>query len=163
MQIIKDNAIIKDHWHHIADDPIPEEGCITISLSRWRAERKQLIEREGGELGIRLKSEEAVEAISDDLEHFQMVALEFTLFADGRSFTAARLLRDRYHFDGEIRAMGAFLCEQVFHLGRVGVTAFEISNSDDLEDALAALSEISVKYQASSDQPKPLYQQTQLA
>jgi len=160
MQIIKNKEIIDDHWQHIADDPIPPEGCITVSLNRWKAEKDRLIAREGGELGLRVSTEDSLEEISDDLEHFQLIALEFPTFTDGRAFSFARLLRERYHFPGELRAIGDFLPDQVFFLSRVGVNAFEFDETADLSDALSALSTFTVAYQAAADEADPPYRRS---
>jgi len=155
MQIIKDKEIIEDHWQHIADDPIPPEGCITVSLNRWKAEKDRLIAREGGELGLRLSTEDSLDEIADDLDHFQLIALEFPTFTDGRTFSFARLLRERCHFQGELRAIGDFLPDQVFFLARVGVNAFEFDETADLNDALAALDTFTVAYQAAAGKAEP--------
>ncbi|MEN8261229.1 MAG: DUF934 domain-containing protein [Pseudomonadota bacterium] len=157
MQIIKDNEIVKDHWTHIADDPIPPEGRITVSYARWKAEKSDLLARDG-ELGIRLSPEDPIEDVASDLENFQLVALEFPAFTDGRGFSQARLLRDRYAYSGEIRAIGDFMVDQVFYLSRVGVNAFELPTTEALEKALASLRDFTVRYQASTDEPLPLIQ-----
>lgn len=155
MQIIKDRAIIEDHWTHIADDPIPSEGRVTVSYARWKAEKADLTARDG-ELGIRLAPADAVEEIADDLDNFQLIALEFPVFSDGRGFSQARLLRGRYNFRGEIRAMGNFMLDQVFYLSRVGINGFELKNHEELEKALSALDDFSVKYQSSADESELL-------
>ena len=157
MQIIKDNEIVEDYWIHIADDPIPPEGRITVSYARWKAEKSDLLARDG-ELGIRLGPEDPIEDVATDLENFQLVALEFPAFNDGRGFSQARLLRDRYHFSGEIRAMGSFMADQVFYLSRVGVNAFELPTIETLEKALATLHDFTVRYQACADEPRALIQ-----
>lgn len=161
MLIIKDSEIIKDHWTHIADDPIPEDGCVTVSLSRWKAERDVLAARDG-ELGLRITSEDNLEEIVDDLAHFQLIALEFPVFTDGRCFSYARLLRDRYGYSGELRAVGNYIRDQVYFLSRVGVNAFEFAEPQDLQGALNSLRDFSVNYQACADEREPLYRRHDL-
>jgi uncharacterized protein (DUF934 family) len=160
MQIIKDKEIIEDQWQHIADDPIPPEGRITVSLNRWKAEKDRLTAREGGELGLRLSTEDSLDEIADDLKHFQLIALEFPTFTDGRTFSFARLLRERCHFQGELRAIGDFLPDQVFFLSRVGINAFEFDETADLNDALAALATFTVAYQAAAGEAEPPYRRS---
>lgn len=161
MQIVKDGEIIEDHWIHIADDPIPEDGCISVSLSRWKAERTVLATRDG-ELGLRITSEDNLEEIAGDLEHFQLIALDFPVFTDGRCFSYARLLRDRYAYTGELRAIGNYIRDQVYFLSRVGINAFEFASSENLNGALAALHDFSVTYQACTDEKEPLYRRQNL-
>jgi uncharacterized protein (DUF934 family) len=77
---------------------------------------------------------------------------------DGRSFSTARLLRERYGFTGELRAVGNFIRDQLCYLRRCGVNAFAFTREDmNLEDALKSLGDFSEYYQASVDQPLPLF------
>ena len=150
MQIIKDRAVIQNRWQHLADEEIPEDGCITVSIGRWTAEKNELISR-NGEIGLRISADDSIEDIADDLTHFQLIGLDFPTFTDGRLFSVARLLRGRYRYQGEIRALGHFIRDQIFFLSRVGVNAFEMDETTDLSEALSALNDFSVKYQKSSD------------
>ncbi len=148
MQIIKDKQIVEDNWTHVADDESIQDGNITVSLERWHKDKEQLVNH-NGKLGIRLSSTDAVENIADDLKRFQLIELDFPVFTDGRAFTQARLLRGRYHFNGEIRAIGSYMLDQIFYLSRVGVNAFKLENPDELPVALTTLDDFTVKYQAS--------------
>lgn len=150
MQVIKDKKIVEDHWMHIADDPIPAEGCITVSTARWKMEQDALLARDG-ELGLRISPEDRIEDFAADLRHFQLIGLEFPAFTDGRLFSAATILRRHYRYQGEIRALGEFIRDQIFFLSRVGVNSFEIKDTSDLEGALSALEDFSVRYQVASD------------
>lgn len=151
MQILKNKKIIEDHWQHIADDPIPPEGRITVSTARWKSERDALIARDG-ELGLRISPEDRIEDFAQDLLNFQLIGLEFPAFTDGRLFSVASMLRHHYGFKGEIRALGEFIRDQIFFLFRVGVDSFEIKQPSDLEDALSAFDDFSVHYQAARDE-----------
>ena len=148
MQIIKDKKIIEDHWRHVADDDELPQGDITVSTTRWRNEKQQLLNREG-KIGLRLDSTDPVEDVAEDLDRLQLIELNFSAFTDGRSFTQAWLLRNRYHFTGEIRAIGNFMVDQVYYLYRTGVNAFQLDQSDKLPTALSALNDFSVAYQQS--------------
>ncbi|MGH8477362.1 MAG: DUF934 domain-containing protein [Methylococcales bacterium] len=150
MQVIKDKEIIEDHWIHIADDPIPSEGCITVSAARWKAERDALLARDG-KLGLRVSPEDPIDEWVEDLKHFQLIGLEFPAFTDGRLFSVASMLRRSFHYTGEIRALGGFIRDQIFFLSRVGVNSFEVHHGSDLECALSALNDFSVRYQVSND------------
>ena len=79
------------------------------------------------------------------------MALEFPKFGDGRAFSYARLLRERYGFTGEVRAVGEVLYDQLVFMHRCGFDAFEIAADDAAGRWLQALGEISVWYQPTAD------------
>jgi uncharacterized protein (DUF934 family) len=156
MQILKDGVIAEDRWRHLADDEAPAGGAFTVSLPRWQAEKESLSQL-GAELGVRLRGEDSAEAVAEDLPGLGLVVVEFPALADGRGFSIARILRDRYRYEGEIRARGFFIRDQVYFLGRVGVNAFECAECADLESLVSALTDFSVNYQAAADDKTPLY------
>lgn len=157
MQIIKDGCIVADDWRHLADDEAaPAGGRYTVSFQRWQTEKQALV-ADAKELGIRLRGDDLLEMLADDLSSFALIVIEFPAMADGRGFSLARLLRDRFGYQGEIRARGEFIRDQMFFLGRVGVNAFECGEVQTLESLLPALSEFTVRYQAATDETQPLY------
>ena len=81
----------------------------------------------------------------------------FPKAADGRGYTTARLLRERYGYDGELRAFGDIGRDQIFFLHRVGFDAFVIGEGRSAEDALAAFDDFPDSYQGAADQPIPLF------
>src|SRR6201995_5857091 len=100
--------------------PLPEEGGAIVSLSRFRKDRDMLLAR-NAPIGVRLKAEESPEQLGEDVGRFSVVALEFPKFRDGRAFSWARQLRARLHFQGEVRAVGDFLYDQIAYQRRVGL------------------------------------------
>jgi uncharacterized protein (DUF934 family) len=149
MKIIKDKQITDDNWTHIADNDEISTGNITVTFSRWKKE-KEVLSHHKGEIGIRLLPSDAIEEIASILKSINAVVLEFPAFTDGRSFSQARLLRDQYKFEGEIRAVGNFMPDQVFYLSRVGVNAFQLEKPEELNSALLLLNDFTVTYQKSS-------------
>jgi len=160
--ILRDGQpVADDTWQYVADDePLPA-GDVIVSLARWRAEREQLLQRPG-RLGVCLQPEEAAEDIVDDLAHFAAIAIAFPVFKDGRGLTTARLLRERYHYAGDIRATGDVLVDQLFFMQRVGINVLELREDQVLEDALAALRAFTTRYQPAVDEPLPLYRRRQI-
>jgi len=150
MKIIKDKQIIEDNWLHIADDEEVANGDITLSLSRWNKEKSTLANHQGN-IGIRVSPADNVSEIADDLKDINLVAVELPAFTDGRAFSHARLLRSRYGYEGEIRAIGSYMADQAFYLQRVGVNAFELENTEELSAILSTLNDFTVKYQVSSN------------
>jgi uncharacterized protein (DUF934 family) len=150
MKIIKDKHIIEDSWTHIADSDEITDGDITVSLSRWTKEKAELSNHQGN-IGIRISPADTVEDIATDLKNVKLIAVEFPAFTDGRAFSHARLLRSRYGYEGEIRAIGNYMPDQVFYLTRVGVNAFQLENPEQLELALSTMNDFTVKYQTSTN------------
>lgn len=167
MRIIKDGRIVEDGWRHLGDDQPIGEGAITLSLARWHREREGLMNHPGP-LGVRLAAEERPEELVEDLGRLSLIVLDFASLRDGRSFSQARILRERCGYAGEIRARGDFIRDQMFFLSRVGVNAFELADEQALAGALPALNDFSVIYQpaagdsaraasAISPSPRPRY------
>jgi uncharacterized protein (DUF934 family) len=133
-----------------ADDEIPAAGAVIVNVEQWQAQREALLAR-GTPLGIKLRSDQSPELIAADVGHFALVALEFPKFRDGRAYSYARLLRERYGFKGELRAVGEVLLEQLFFMLRTGFDAFELSSADPEGDYQTALADFSVWYQPTGD------------
>jgi uncharacterized protein (DUF934 family) len=146
MQVIINKHLTDNIWTHLSDDAPIENGNITVSLARWQTDKTDLL-KAPGKIGIRLNSTDDLAHLSEDLWHIDLVALEFAAFTDGRSFSQARLLRDRYQYKGEIRAIGHFMPDQAFYLQRVGVNSFELDSEDQLTATLNTLEDFSVCYQ----------------
>jgi uncharacterized protein (DUF934 family) len=148
MQIIKDKQIVDDTWSHVADDGELIPGNICVSLERWKQDKQQLLAHDG-KLGIRIEPADSIDEIAPDLKDFQLIELNFPDFADGRLFSHAWLLRGRYDYQGEIRATGHYMPDQVFYLSRVGVNAFSSVSAENLPVFLSYLNDFTFKYQNS--------------
>lgn len=155
-ELIKNGRLIADRFISVdADAPLPD-GPLIVPLARWQAQREALLAR-GQALGVQVANTTAAAELAADLPHLAVVAIEFPKFADGRGYTLARLLRERFAYTGEIRAVGAVLRDQLFFMARVGFDAFALREDQDAEAALQAFSEFSVRYQPAADEPLPLY------
>lgn len=156
-QIIKDRTIIEDQWLTLADDvAVPKLGDVIVSYERWLSERDALTARDHG-VGVSVNGEHDIRSLADDLDDLDLVALEFPAFADGRCYSHARILRDQLGYKGELRAVGDVLRDQIFYMRRVGIDAFDVSESQDIEDVVQGLKDFSVTYQAAADVSTPLY------
>lgn len=156
-QIIKNRAIVDDNWHHVAEDATDlPAGDIIVPLSIWQERRAELTDRDGG-LGVRLAPVQRPALIADDLDRFAVIAIEFPAFKDGRGFSHARLLRERYGYKGEVRAVGDVARDQMFFMARCGFDAYEVKEGRSLEDALKAFEDFSVTYQPAADDPRPFF------
>ncbi|MBU6950899.1 MULTISPECIES: DUF934 domain-containing protein [unclassified Hahella] len=160
--LIKNAAVVADDWTVLDKAEAPAEqvvptGKVIIPLSTWLAQREQLLARAPEQTGVWLDSDEEPDTIGADLSHFSVIAVNFPKFADGRGYSIARILREQLHYAGELRAIGDVLMDQLFFMKRCGFDAFAVRADRDAEKALAGLADFSVTYQASVDQPEPLF------
>lgn len=151
MPLLKSGSLVDDPWIFLADgDPLPLAGAIIVSLKRWQEERADLIARADG-LGVRLAAADHAGAVAADIPFLALIALEFPSFRDGRAYSTARLLRERFGFKGELRAVGNVLRDQLLFMHRCGIDAFEVKDAAAVDEWKQAMSEISVFYQATAD------------
>ncbi|MGY6275857.1 DUF934 domain-containing protein [Methylomonas sp. MgM2] len=149
MPIIKDQRITENTWTFIADDSPLANGDITVTLDRWTRDKEQLLKHES-QVGVRLMPGDNIDILNkEDFNAIKLIELDFPVFADGRLFSLASLIRSKHGYHGEIRAVGNYMTDQVFYLHRVGVDAFELSETKDIERVLSALNDFSVCYQPS--------------
>ena len=152
--------IVEDSWHEVADEAgllaVPRTLDVLVPLALWRGAQAQLLAREGRR-GVRLGAADDGGELAPFLERLALVAVEFPVFSDGRGFSTARLLRERYGYRGELRAVGDVLRDQIYYMLRCGFDAFALRADKDPEEALAAYHDFSESYQAAVDQPVPLY------
>ena len=157
MTLLKNGEIVEDTWRNLADDEdISGEESIIVSLDRWQNEPDKFNGRNGA-LGIRLESHQKPDAIADDVERFDLIALDFPVLPDGRAFSHGRLLRERYGFKGELRAVGKVIQDQLYFMERCGFDAVELSEGEDVAKSIAALNAFTVAYQPAADDIKPAY------
>ncbi len=136
-------------------------GKVIVPLSVWLGRRPELEARlQAGELGVWLDSFEEPEALvtgGGDVNRFAVIAINFPKFIDGRGYSVGRLLRERYGYRNELRAIGDVLRDQLYFLKRCGFDAYALGADRDMEDALAGLKDFSDPYQAAVDEPRPLF------
>jgi uncharacterized protein (DUF934 family) len=125
-------------------------------MRRWLAERQALVAR-AGRIGVVLDGNDDPAAVAEDLRLFGVVAVEFPRFTDGRGYSTGRLLRERYGWRGEMRAVGDIQRDQIFYLARCGFDAFLLRDGEDAAAALDAFHDFSERYQGAVDEPAPLF------
>lgn len=159
-KIIKDAQIVNDNWHLLANDITLENiaNCddVIVPIALWQ-EHKQLLQKRDGQTAVWLDSSQEIEELADDLATLPLIALEFPAFTDGRHYSSARILRDRFQYKGEVRAIGDVLKDQLFAMYRCGFNAFSVRADKDIENALLSLNDFTETYQGATDQPLPLF------
>ena len=153
-KLIYKGEIHDDEWQVLAADAaeVPA-GKVIVPLARWQANGRELAGR--GDIGIWLAPDEVPTEIATDLEHFDVVAVSFPKFSDGRGYSTAALLRTRYGYRGQLRAIGEVLRDQFFYLTRCGFDALQPAHGrysdQQLQDALRSLGDFSEPYQGAVD------------
>jgi len=161
-RIIKDKQIVEDYWLTIKlmEDggfpEIPDGVDVIVPLKLWLAKKDECKQR-NGKVSVWLNSNEEPNALAEDLPDLSLVAVNFPQFTDGRGYSIARLLRERFNFKGELRAIGDVLRDQLFYMHRCGFNAFAVREDKNIEDAILGLKDFSDGYQASVEQPVPYF------
>jgi uncharacterized protein (DUF934 family) len=157
MRVIKNGAAVDDAWRIVADEePVAAGDDVIVPFARWQRERDALSHRDG-KLGVSIVGDQDLDEVAKDIEHFELIALEFPKFTDGRNYSNARLLRERYGYRGELRAIGDVLRDQIFFMARCGIDSFALAPGRDPEEALKSLKDFSVVYQAAEDAAVPAW------
>jgi len=156
-QLLRDGRIVADDWSYLAEADTgfaaartaAESGGLIIPFELWQADRAAWL-ADPRRLGVVLQPAHKVESLAPDLARFELIAAEFPGPTDGRGYTQARLLRERYGFSHELRAAGYVRQDQLFFLARCGFNSFELPENE-LNAAIAAFSTFSAEYQPSND------------
>ena len=164
--IIRNRAIVNDDWTVVraaqdgslpAVDALPA-GKIIVPLALWQAGRDALTaSRSAAEIAVWLAADSEPADIVADFDKVALIAVDFPVFRDGRGYSIGRLLRERYGYKGEIRAIGDVLRDQLTFMLRCGFDAYAVRADKDLHDALKAFDEFTVQYQGAVDNPSPLF------
>ncbi len=155
MRIIKDQQIVEDTWRFVDEGDAAGDGNVIVPFRRWCAE-PELRSAHAGELAIWVDGDDDVQEVSRAINVFALIGVKFPVFSDGRSFTLARILRERYRYRGEIRALGDVARDQLQFMARCGIDSFALRESDDFDAALDAFSELSCVYQHAADDAVPV-------
>lgn len=159
-RLIKNGELINNEWTLVEDEDF---DLAELSQGQWvlpLAMYGKAVENGSAalsRLGVILNSDQDVLALRGYLDKLPLVVINFAAFADGRSFSQARILRDQLDYTGEIRAAGNYMQDQLFYLSRCGVDAFLLPEGVAVESAMQSLADFSDSYQAACDEPQPLF------
>ena len=163
--IILHGAIVADDWQVLrpaASEPaIVPAGRVIVPLAVWLSQVEELGAR--GNVGVWLAGEDDPAQLSDSLALLSLVAVDFPKFTDGRGYSIAYLLRSRFGYRGQLRAIGDVLPDQLFYMKRVGFDSFAIRADKDIQQALRALKPFTDAYQGSWDNPVPAFRRHERA
>ncbi len=165
-KLIRNRRVVADNWLRLklaadgglnGNSPaVPAEGDVIVPLKLW-LERHDALAVRLGKTGVWLESNEGAELVAADIKRLPLIAVNFSSFADGRGYTTARLLRERYGYTGELRAIGDVGRDHLLNMQRCGFDAFDLREGENEADAIAAFDELPVAYQASAVEPQPMF------
>lgn len=128
------DAVAEDVWVSIeGEQPVPDGVDVIVTLDLFKENRDALLARNDGRVGVYLDTLEPIEEIADDLASLSLISLNFPSFADGTSYSKARLLRDRHGFEGEVRAVGDIRIDQVAFFKRCGCDALLVTHQPTID------------------------------
>ncbi|MFM9967820.1 MAG: DUF934 domain-containing protein [Burkholderiales bacterium] len=165
-KLIQNHRVVADKWQLLklgadgALPSVPAEGDVLVPLKVWLAQHDALAVR-AGLTGVWLDSNEGAETVAADLKRLPLIAINFPAFTDGRGYSTARLLRERYGYSGELRAIGDVGRDHLLNMQRCGFDAYLLREDEDVEVALTAFDDLPVAYQASVVEPQPLFRRRQ--
>lgn len=154
--LIKNDAVTEDAWRLIRSDEESYDAAedVILPLAAWLANDATA---RSGQTAPWLAPDADLGLLLPALAQLPLVAIDFPAFTDGRGYSLARLLRERYGYQGELRAIGDVQRDQLAYLAQVGFTAFAIREDRPAEAALDGLRDFSDQYQATVLQPEPLF------
>ncbi len=127
MRLVKRNGVIgADPYRRLADDAPLIDGPVIVSWTRWMQEQATL-QHCAQPIGVQLPNTTDLAAAWPLLANRPLIELEFPAFGDGRAYSQAVLLRQRYRYAGELRAQGlAVVQDQAAELLRCGFDSFAL-------------------------------------
>ena len=155
--IILNGAVVPNTWTLVeAGSEAPITDGMIVPLATWLAIRESQA-LAGKRIGVWLAPADDPALLAEDVARLPLIAVQFPAFTDGRGYSIGRLLRERYAYQGELRAVGDVGRDHLFNLFQCGFNAFEIKPSQSAEQALAGLKDFTEGYQTSAVRPVPLY------
>jgi uncharacterized protein (DUF934 family) len=151
MPLVKAGRIVEDHYIRVLDEaPVPDGVPVIVPGRRFLADAAELGNREAP-TGVLWPNDRKVAELEPWLNRLALVALIFPKFRDGRAYSQARQLRERYGFRGELRATGEVLRDQFVFLVRAGFDSLEVKKSADAAAFAEAVGRYGAFYQPSAD------------
>ncbi|WP_305856812.1 DUF934 domain-containing protein [Balneatrix alpica] len=160
MPVIIDQQLIdQDSWQlHLEEGPLPS-GDVIIPLKRFLAEQDSLAAH-AGKVAPLVEPDDNSESLAPYVGQLELIGIHFPVFTDGRGFSHARILR-RLGFSGQLRALGDIGRDRLQYMSHCGINAFVMAEERFKPEYLAALNEVSVTYQATANEPRPLFKRWQ--
>lgn len=154
-QLIKNNVVTQDDWIVLGrEEEIPSgSSCVLVHMRDWLANVEQLHGQ--SHIGVWLDSDDIADALDAHYKSLSLIAINFPVFSDGRGYSLAQQMREKYGYEGELRAIGDVLKDQIFFYQRCGFDSFAVRDDRSVEQALDSIEDFSVVYQSGADARTP--------
>lgn len=156
-KLIKNNTAQAYTWQQHTNESLQDadlsQGQHLVPLTAWLENS----ENWGENVGILIPTDADPSSLSPALNKAPAIAISFGAFADGRGFSLARILREDCDYQGELQAAGSYMQDQLFYLKRCGFDSYVVEDDADIDSMLESLGDFSDSYQASCDEPRPLF------
>jgi uncharacterized protein (DUF934 family) len=151
--LTRDGAWTADDWPVVRDQAtiVNESEPVLLPLALY------LTQSQSAAHGVWLSPTDDPAALVSHLDAVPLVAIDFPVFNDGRGYSTAAVLRSRYRYRGDLRAIGDVLIDQLFFLRRVGFTSFLLRADQDRDKAVTTLRTFSDAYQGAAEDPLPAF------
>lgn len=150
MPLVSAGREIVDRYARVLDGgPLPD-GPVLLPAERFIADSAELLSRPAP-VGVIWPNDRRGSELAPHLHRIALVALVFPSFKDGRAYSQARQLREQYGFQGELRATGDVLRDQLTFLLRAGFDSFEVRKASDVPEFIRSAARYSVFYQPAAD------------
>ena len=164
-EIILRDAVVTDDWQILrpaAGEAVEvPSGRVIVPLAIWLEQQTGLAAR--GDVGVWLAGTDNPAVLAPSIPLLPLIAIDFPKFTDGRGYSIAYLLRSRFSYRGELRAIGDVLPDQLFYMKRVGFDALAVRADKDIHQALRSLRPFTDAYQGSWDNAVPAYRRHERA
>ncbi|OOV86909.1 DUF934 domain-containing protein [Oceanospirillum linum] len=155
-KIILNQAIVEDNWVKVDPEAeLPVSGKVLLPYPLWLSGDFDAGAFEA--VAVWIPNDTVFDEQAEKLTGLPVIAIDFPAFTDGRGYTLARQLRERFNYNGELRAIGDVLQDQLFYMTRCGFNSFAVREDKSIEEALQGLKPFSGAYQAALDKPQPLF------
>ena len=149
--LVRGGQITEDDWAYDDDGLNSREAGLILNLEDFE-------KQPSGKLhGVRLDGSVEIEEVIDQVKNAALIAISFAAFADGRGLSLAVMLRSRYDYQGELRAVGEVLPDWTPYMLRSGFDSFELADPRAAETAIACMQRMTDHYQGSVRQPNPRF------
>lgn len=157
MALLINQTVADDKWLRVDAETLAQHSAdaVIVPFELFEAELESLLASDQP-LGVQINGDQNFELVLENIQRLSLVVLEFPAFTDGRGFSFARILR-RNGFEGEIRATGDVGQDRLGYMTRCGINAFEIDDERFKPEFAAAFEEITVHYQGSADDERPIF------
>ena len=160
-EILKNGQVHSDNWQVLYPEADADLATVSVGAGQWLVPftlwQAQSALQSRKDIGVWLSPNDDLNEVAKHFGQWPLVAIDFPKFTDGRGMSIAYNLRARLGFEGELRAIGDVLRDQLFYMSRVGFNAFATREDRSIEEALKGLSDFSEVYQHSWDQKSPLF------